>query len=186
MKLRPGSLRLGGLALLSGWLMGCAPSSDLVTRTFPPAAPYEWHLREPVAMPRDRARIHLQNGQSGVGFNSYEPSCTLEIRVINRDAAEIIQPDVFMVEQVQHLFEEVVEFKQHRLAALAMGGGSAMDAGPAMIHEGYHFWLKSPRQPNVLRLTCRGLYAEPHRAHPPSMEEIQHTLGSIGYFRFPE
>jgi hypothetical protein len=48
-----------------------------------------------------------------------------------------------------------------------------------MIYEGYHLWLDSPSQPNVMRLTCRGVIDEPWKARRPSIAEIRASLGTL-------
>jgi hypothetical protein len=52
-----------------------------------------------------------------------------------------------------------------------------VDASPADIFLGYHFWLHSDNQPDVLRMTCRGVFAEPWEAEYPTLEEIAVALG---------
>ena len=48
-----------------------------------------------------------------------------------------------------------------------------------MIYEGYHLWLESSSQPNVMRLTCRGVIDIPWQARRPSIAEIRAALGEI-------
>jgi hypothetical protein len=43
--------------------------------------------------------------------------------------------------------------------------------------------LKSDKQPGVSRLTCYGVYAAPVDLRPPTLEEINATLGVIGMLR---
>ena len=53
------------------------------------------------------------------------------------------------------------------------------DQGTPMVSQGYHFWLDSEQQPEVLRLSCRGAFDDMWETQPPSIEEIQQTMGDL-------
>ena len=59
--------------------------------------------------------------------------------------------------------------------ALAGFGGS----GSSSYHEGFHFWIYSERQPDVRRMSCYGVYAQPYELYPPTLEEIRVALGGL-------
>ena len=59
------------------------------------------------------------------------------------------------------------------------------DGGTSEVYEGYHLWLESSDQPDVRRLSCRGVYAMPAYAKPPSIAEIRAALGAIATLRLP-
>jgi hypothetical protein len=51
--------------------------------------------------------------------------------------------------------------------------------GKPMVVRGYHLWLGSDRQPDVMRMTCRGAFDDINRADPPSLEEVRRALGEV-------
>ena len=66
----------------------------------------------------------------------------------------------------------------------------AWPAGPALagswfyrdddrFHDGYHFWLASETQPQVMRLSCFGVYARWPDLYPPTLDDIAAALGEI-------
>ncbi len=147
---------------------------------------YRLILEKAVTIPPGHTRVHLQNGRiTGTTFDSYQPSCSLEVRDLAEEP-QTVAPDTFIVHHIQHFFEEVAARIWHRqqLAGLALAGAD-VDAGPSDIFEGWHFWLHSERQPRVLRLTCRGIFAEPWEARPPTFEEIATALGPVARLTKP-
>ncbi len=141
---------------------------------------YRLILTQPVTIPPDHTRVYFQNGRvTGTTFDSYQPSCSLEVRDL-ADQPQRVAPDTFIVHHIQHFFEEVaaIRWRRQQLAGLALAGAD-VDASPSDIFEGWHFWLYSERQPRVLRLTCRGIFAEPWEARPPTHEEISAALGAV-------
>ncbi len=143
-------------------------------------AGYRLILHQPIIIPPQRTRIFIQEGKiTGTGFNSYEVSCNIEVRKL-KDEPQRIEPDTFVVNRVQAFFEEVAAsgWKPQTLAGLGLAG-AAVDASPSNIFRGWHFWLHSEKQPDVIRLSCRGVFAAPWEAVPPTFEEIAWTLGTI-------
>ncbi len=141
---------------------------------------YRLVLHRPVTVPPERARVFIQEGRvTGTGFDSYRVSCNLEVRRLS-ERPQVIEPDTFVVNRVQAFFEEVARnrWSPRRLAGLGLAGGE-VDSGLSDIFRGWHFWLHSPRQPDVIRLTCRGVFAAPWEAVPPTLEEIAEALGAV-------
>jgi hypothetical protein len=68
-----------------------------------------------------------------------------------------------------------------RVASLQFAGFDGDSDGVSASFMGYHFWLNSPRQPHVMRMTCHGVYAEPGDLRPPTLQEIRDTLGDIAH-----
>ncbi|RTZ73354.1 MAG: hypothetical protein DSZ00_03040 [Gammaproteobacteria bacterium] len=166
------------LLLLSLGLMGGCVSflPDYSDRD----AGYRLILHQPIVIPPQRTRIFIQGGRIvGTGFDSYEVSCNIEVRKL-KDEPQRIEPDTFVVNLVQDFFEEVaaIGWKAQTVAGLGLAGAD-VDGSPSMIYRGYHFWLHSPTQPDVIRLTCRGVFADPWEAYPPTYEEIEATLGRV-------
>lgn len=145
-------------------------------------------LKQPLTVPAGAARVFVQTGAPagpsrilGGGFDQYRPHCGFEIRSIDH-AGFTIQPDTFRVTRVQGSLVQVVAIEPLRLASLQLARG--MDGGgSSAYHEGYHFWLASERQPEVMRMSCYGVYAEPDRLQPPTLQEIREALGEVAEFR---
>lgn len=131
-------------------------------------------LLKTLEVPPEKTRVFLQDGKVLSGRpNEYDPHCNFEVRYLSTEA-QTIQPDTFVIATIQAVVEEVVLAEPLRLAS---SGGSGFDSSPSYIFRGYHFWLKSESQPDVLRMTCRGEFSAPWEAMPPSPEEIQAALG---------
>lgn len=134
-------------------------------------------LQQSLTVAPGNARVYLQGGKMlpSLGFNQYEVSCNLEIRKLS-ELPKSIETDAFVVTRIQHLMEEVASWRRVALASRNLAGAE-VDSSPADIFLGYHFWLYSGKQPNVLRMTCRGVFAEPWEAQYPTLGEIAAALG---------
>ena len=161
-------------ALLSTLLAGCnslftAPSNDLDSG-------YRVVLNKKLTIVPEVTRVFLQAGEAfpQYGLNEYEPHCSFEVRKL-LPQPQTIEPDTFVVTRVQRLIEEVVWLRPVQLAALELAR-SAVDSSPSDIFEGYHFWLYSETQPNVLRMTCRYIFTEPWNSRPPTLDEMLFAL----------
>jgi len=139
---------------------------------------YRVVLHQPLAVAPGNARVFLQQGRMlpSLGFNQYDISCSFEVRNLS-EQPQTIEPDTFVVNRVQHLMDEVASWRPVQLASLTLAGAE-VDSSPADIFLGYHFWLYSEKQPDVLRMTCRGIFSEPWNAQYPTLGEIAQTLGS--------
>ena len=131
-------------------------------------------LKRPVTIPAGETRIFLQRGEQlrKSDFDRYEPSCSLEVRKLS-DQPQEIEPDSFVVSKVQRLTQEVVQQPLHDGLLKVIHEGS----GKPMVVHGYHLWLGSDRQPDVLRMTCRGYFDDLTRAVPPSLNDVARSLG---------
>jgi len=169
--------RMVFLLLLLPALPGC---SGLVPDYSGEDSGYRLILNQQVRVPAERTRVFIQGGRvTGTAFDSYEVSCNLEVRKL-ADHERRIEPDTFVVTRVQEFFEEVADtgWRPVQLASLELAG-AAFDSSPADIFRGWHFWLHSDRQPDVMRLTCRGVFAAPWEARTPDYGEIVATLGEV-------
>jgi hypothetical protein len=137
-------------------------------------------LHEPVQIRPGVTRAWIQRGEpTGQRFDRYAVSCNFEVRELDYDNAQVIEPGRFEVRRTQQVREEVVRKSSPVLLAglLTLGG---MDGdGSAMIHEGYHLWLDNPDQPDVMRLTCRGAFDDAGDALPPTIDQIRAALGPV-------
>jgi hypothetical protein len=133
-----------------------------------------------VRIPQDRARVFFVNGRVRNAGASYQPTCALEVRRISRDGTQTVAAGSIRITRIQNYWTEVVDTRDpdSRVLRLAEHGGSAGD-GYSMIQTGYHLWLDDSADPNLMRLTCLGMLADPAESFPPTLEEIRHALGAI-------
>lgn len=162
--------------LLIGLLTACnnyfgAPDSSL-------DAGYRVILHKPLTIVPEVARVFLQAGEAfpQYGLNEYEPHCSFEVRKVLPYQTQTIEPDTFKVTRVQGLIEEVVLLRPVQVASLQLAYGAIYNS-PSDIFEGYHFWLYSENQPDVLRMTCRYILTEPWNSRPPTLQEMRFSLG---------
>ena len=134
-------------------------------------------LKEPLTIPPSRTRLFLQQGSAMLlgDFDRYKPNCNFEVRSLT-DLRQTISPDAFIVTKVQRMMTEVV--RVHGAKPLPMPAGLD-DQGTPMITRGVHLWLGSEKQPDVMRLTCRGAFDDMWAAQPPSIQEIRQALGDL-------
>lgn len=137
-------------------------------------------LHEALLVPQGHARVFVQGGKvvAKVRLERYYPHCNFEVRSVS-DGTLRIEPDTFLVTDVDEDEEEVVRRPQsQRYAALAVDSDS-MDGGVTMIAHFVTHWLYSERQPEVVRLICHGGFDAPFYARAPSIAEIRQALGGL-------
>ncbi len=164
--------------LLAALLAGCSnfmgrPDNSLDTG-------YRVVLHKPLTIVPEVTRVFLQAGEAfpQYGLNEYEPHCSFEVRKVLPKQPQTIEPDTFKVTRVQRLIEEVVWLRPVQVASLQLAN-AAVDSSPSDIFEGYHFWLYSEDQPDVLRMTCRYILTEPWNSRTPTLAEMRFSLGEI-------
>ncbi len=132
-------------------------------------------VKKPISIPAGEVRVFLQHGElfRKSDFDRYKPSCSLELRKL-ADVPREIQPDNFIVSKVQRVMQEVVRNGQPAVGLVKV----VLDEGgkPMVVH-GYHLWLGSDKQPDVMRMTCRGYFNDINRAEPPSLNDVTRSLG---------
>lgn len=151
-------------------------------------------LHQDLRFPAGKARVYLQNEQAGQGlevlpggFDSYQPHCAFEIRSVDH-AGFVVRAETFPVTRIQRTTVQVVDAapvapEPLRVAAVGMLG-SLLDGGSASFYDGFHFWLASETQPDVMRMTCYGVYAQPYELYPPTLGEINAVLGAVAELRY--
>jgi len=134
-------------------------------------------------------RVWFQSGRLAPGYDWYEPTCSLEVRRLDQHAEQTIQPGRFTVRRIQLMRDQArLDMRGPQLAAvnvLAGLGGGLGNNGYFRIWKGYHFWLESAEQPDVLRMTCKGGYADEWEARAPSLADIQNALGEMASVHLP-
>ena len=136
-------------------------------------------VHQPLPVAAGRARVFVQDGNvTGGGFNGYRTHCAFEIESIDH-AGVTIEPDTFQIVRVQHTVVQVVQARPLMMAGLSHAFAGLGGAGSSSYHEGFHFWIYSERQPDVRRMSCYGVYAQPYELYPPTLEEISVALGGL-------
>jgi hypothetical protein len=143
-------------------------------------------LHRPLSVPGGHTRVFLQGGEpvSKAGFDRYRPSCNFEIRSLSDQPREIL-PGSFLVTRVQRENAEVV-LRPVTPVMLAGPYFAGRDDGLPMIVRSVHLWLADDRQPDLMRLTCRGGFDDPWDADPPSIEQMRRAIGGYASLELPE
>lgn len=133
-------------------------------------------LHRALTVPAGSARIFVQAGAvvAKTRLNIYLPHCNLELREVAAVPTSI-EPDTFAVRAVAEGEESVVSREGLRYAARLR----VMDDTPGKVSRYVHYQLWSPRQPQVLRLTCHGGMDFPGRALAPSLGEMRQAVGEV-------
>ena len=139
-------------------------------------------LNQPIRVSAGKARVFVQDGEVRSGHNSYKPHCAFEIKSVQHDGVAI-DAGTFPITRVQGSLQQVVSAEPLQTASLQLAGMDGGGDGPSSLYLGYHFWLSSVGQPEVRRMSCYGIYAEPQDAEPPTLQEIQQALGSVAEIR---
>ena len=139
-------------------------------------------LNQSLNVAASKARIFVQNGDVSSWFDSYRPHCAFEVSSVQHDGLEI-SADTFTVTRVQGALQQVVSTEPVRVAALQLAGMDGGGGGSASYYQGYHFWLTSANQPEVRRMSCFGVFAQPYELYPPTLKEIRQALGSVAEIR---
>jgi hypothetical protein len=141
-------------------------------------------LKRDIRIPAGKARVYVQNDKAGVGeqtsaggFDSYKPHCAFEVSRVDHAGFEV-KAETFAVTRIQQTVVWVVSGAPVIVAAFGLWGGSQA------YYSGYHFWLASDTQPEVRRMTCYGVYAEPYELYPPTLKEINAALGAVAELRY--
>ena len=179
--------------LLAATLLGCSA----IEATRDPASPFfvipegsVIELHQPLEIRPGTARIWLQRGRVAAGHDWYAPSCNLEIRTLDRERSQTVQPGTFLIRRVQQM-EERVELPRPdvQLAAVGFGLGFRVgdydDGGMMGMWRGYHLWLESEEQPDVLRMTCKGAFSTTWDVRPPSLDDLRIVFGEVATLHLP-
>lgn len=144
-------------------------------------------LHQSLMVTAGHARVFMQNGQvvAKTKLDLYQPHCNFEVRSVS-SGASIIEPDDFVVTAVMEDETEVVQGPPAQQYAavgkmVAMGG----DATLVMVTRFIRHNLESGHQPEVMRLTCHGGFAEPWQAAYPGIDEIRQSLGALVTLQMP-
>jgi hypothetical protein len=134
-------------------------------------------LMQEVMIEPGTTRTFLQWGKPmALGdFNRYRANCNFEVESLS-DRVQRIEPDTFIIKKVQRLMTEVVQHTTNQSGFLMVEYG---DPSSPLVTHGYHLWLSSEKQPDVMRMTCRGAFDDLSNAEPPSINDVREALGKI-------
>ncbi|MCB1760227.1 MAG: hypothetical protein KDI68_10680 [Gammaproteobacteria bacterium] len=155
---------------------------DSEDRYWTPGTGTQLQLMRALVVPGGETRVFLQRGEvvARSQLDYYHPSCDLELRALKQHARSIEQ-DVFIVGRLSSGRESVVQLMQPQLASTRLVG-RFFPHGGASVHRFLRIELLSERQPDVMRLTCRGALDDEHAAQLPGRNEIRLALGDILLF----
>ncbi|MBE0510038.1 MAG: hypothetical protein IBX49_04860 [Gammaproteobacteria bacterium] len=131
-------------------------------------------LHQPLTVPVGHTRVFLQDGElrEKHRLRIYYPHCNFELRTLS-DAPQIIRPGRFVVSGISWDEELVVEYRQGGLLRVNGGG----DGYAPQTNRVLHHRLATPQQPELMRLSCHGGFADAWQVAFPSVSEIRNTLG---------
>ena len=174
---------IAAVSLLSGCQLGSSVMIRDATRvdSFTQLEGASLVLNNDLNIAAGKARIFLQNGETSGGFDRYQPHCGFEIDSVRHQGA-VINAGTFTITKVQLSIQRVVSVEPVRVASLWLANGVA-GGGSQSYYKGFHLWLASADQPQVRRVSCYGVYAQPYELYPPTVEEIRQALGSIAEIR---
>ena len=141
-------------------------------------------LHEPLSVPVGHARVFLQDGKVRAKrrIDMYYPHCNFELRTLS-DAPQTIHPGRFTIKAIRWNEEMVVEHGPARPYYTDAGSG---DVSVSLITRLLQHRLEAPQQPELMRLTCHGGFAEPWRAQFPSVAQIRQVLGELATIEAPD
>lgn len=186
-------------ALLLTACQGTVPR-DEASPWYHPSAGTTVTVHRAIDIPPGRARTFLQNGQivAYTARNLYYPNCEFEVLTVDETVRRIL-PGEFRVQRVLIRQDQVAGGGPVRLAdagrhlgiGLGIGpwggmGLAADDDGPSYIMYVVEMRLRSPEQPDVFRLVCRGGEDDPADAIPPSIREMRQALGDYATLTLPD
>jgi hypothetical protein len=155
-------MRKHGVVIFTLLLAGCqtTATTDVNSIWFKIRPGSTLVLNQPVEIPAGEAHIDLQNGQLSGGVDEYTVNCIFEIENLG---PHTVTPDSFAITDASDSQEWVSQ--------------------PDIMRFYKELWLKSDRQPEVLKLVCQD-WAGPLQGRPVSVGEIENAVGAYFTFKF--
>lgn len=142
-------------------------------------------LRRTIAIPTKRLKIYLQEGSLDYGANRYYPFCKFELKQA-KNHPQFIEPDQFMITRTRRVVDHFVGLDPDRQPLFAsISFGSSNNGKPSPRIYGTQMDLRSPKQPNVFRLTCGHLQDPNMKARHLSINQIREALGAVFTLQLP-
>lgn len=142
----------------------------------------ELQLNQDLQIPAGETRIFFQQGNAIVKgqLDYYQPSCDLEVWKLEQKERTVFR-DLFVIGKFTSGIEAVVMLDNIKLAGNQLHSRFFKDDGPS-VHRFVRVELHSAAQPDVMRLTCRGAWADYYDARYPNAMEIKLALGNVMTF----
>ena len=139
-------------------------------------------IKRTLVVPPGYTKVYLQRGQvvSKRNLDRYYPSCNFEVWKLRQTPTKI-HPGTFSVARTVRDIDFMVQ-----LNPLQRDAPRRVDSdygGMDMIIHVVHMRLKSTKQPNVYRLTCRSWQDFPPEAKEPTMKDMREALGGKASIR---
>jgi hypothetical protein len=127
-------------------------------------------LHQPLTIQPNHASVHMQDGilMPASRIDNYYPSCEFEVNTLAKEHT-LIRPDTFTITKVVQEHDFTTD--DSVISTFNSGGDSAVDYMTVL-------YLKSSRQPDVLRMTCTH-WDEPIDAEYLSINEMRKAMGKI-------
>lgn len=140
-------------------------------------------LLKPIQIPPETASVYIQDGEtkSYRAVDSYRAYCVFEVNT-RREVAQTIEPDEFAVVRYRRDFEQVNSGAIVPVATLSLSGEMSNPMATVYSSELY---LKSDKQPDVLRMTCSH-WDDPETGNYLTVAEIKQTLNGLMTLQLPK
>jgi len=152
------------------------PPKDVNSSFYAPPVGSQLTLHRAITLPANSFYIRIQDGHiinSTWDIDTYYANCDFELR--NQASVErTIQADTFNVSRVYRDTENVMLSNPTVLASRI----SVNDGGPPLVNYMTMMDLYSPRQPDVLRMSCQH-WNDPNDGEHLSIIQIRKTLGAL-------
>jgi len=130
-------------------------------------------LHQALTIPANDAEVRIQDGkliQSSWDLDTYYANCNFELRDIAH-VDRTIKPDTFNVSRAHQDFENVM------LNTPTVVAGSG-DGGPPLVDYMTIMALYSPRQPEVMSISCQH-WSDPSDGEHLTINQIRQTLDGL-------
>jgi len=133
-------------------------------------------LNKKLQIPPGKTGIYIQGGQvmERTSLNEYLPNCRFEVYTLNNSEFTIVDEDDFEVYKVMYE-SELVSSNSVMVAALT---NIAYGSSPMADIRTTEFYIKSEKQPDVLRLRC-GHWEDPTDAFHLTYDQVKQALGDL-------
>jgi len=169
------SIRVLVISILVASFNGCAYQApkDISSSYYAPPVGSKLQLHSALIIPANDTQVRIQDGKvisSSWDLDAYYPNCNFELHT-RAEVARTVQPDTFMISRVIRDTENVMLHSPRVVARSSENGAPNVDYITIMD-------LSSPRQPDVMRLTCQH-WEDPSDSYHLSIRQIRKTLGSL-------
>jgi len=183
------SIRILIISIFVASFNGCAyqPPKDTNSSFYSPPVGSQLQLHDTLTIPANDTQVRIQGGKiinSSWSLDAYYPNCNFELRPI-ASVERIVHPDTFVISRVIRDTENVMLTSPAivaRAGAISRSGSSGN--GAPSVNYMTIMDLHSPRQPDVMRLTCQH-WEDPSDSRHLSITQIREVLGNLFTLSLP-